>query len=61
MKNRSGTKERVYYINGMHCAACEILIEKKLIKRQNIHSVEASAGKDKVVIEYVGDPRAPSS
>ena len=56
MKNRSGTKERVYYINGMHCAACEILIEKKLIKRQNIHSVEASAGKDKVVIEYVGDP-----
>ncbi|OFW67843.1 MAG: hypothetical protein A2V52_03610, partial [Actinobacteria bacterium RBG_19FT_COMBO_54_7] len=56
MKNRSGTKERVYYVNGMHCAACEILVEKKLIKRKNIHSVEASAGKKKVVVEYTGDP-----
>jgi uncharacterized protein len=56
MKNRSGTKERVYYVNGMHCAACEIMIEKKLLKRQNICSVEASTGKDRVVIEYAGDP-----
>lgn len=25
------TKEHIYYVKGMHCASCEILIEKKII------------------------------
>jgi sulfite exporter TauE/SafE/copper chaperone CopZ len=45
-------KEHIYYVEGMHCASCEILIEKKLLKLEGIKSVEASAGKSEVLIEY---------
>lgn len=52
-------KEHVYKVDGMHCASCEILIEKKLLKMQNIKSVEASTPKGEVVIEYSGDRPNP--
>ena len=39
----------------MHCASCEILIEKKLLEFENIKSVNASTGKGEVVIEYEGE------
>ena len=55
MKDRFKTKERVYYVDGMHCAACEILVEKKLIELDNVHSVEASMSKSKVLVEYEGE------
>ena len=45
-------KEKTYYIKGMHCAACEVLIEKKLLEIQGVKSVEASTGKGRAVIEY---------
>jgi len=47
-------KEHIYYIKGMHCASCEILIEKKLLEFGNIKSVEASMAKDTALIEYDG-------
>jgi len=34
--------EQTLYIKGMHCSSCEILIEKKLLKRDGIESVDAS-------------------
>ncbi|MEI7579493.1 MAG: sulfite exporter TauE/SafE family protein [bacterium] len=37
-----------YYVTGMHCASCEILIEKNLLKNKNIQSVEASLENNKV-------------
>jgi len=43
----------------MHCASCEILIEKKLLDIQNIKAVNASAGKGEVVVEYEGDRPNP--
>lgn len=46
------TKEQIYSVNGMHCASCEILIEKKLLEIPNIKSVEAKIGE--VLIEYTG-------
>ncbi|PIU08844.1 MAG: hypothetical protein COT31_01990 [Candidatus Moranbacteria bacterium CG08_land_8_20_14_0_20_34_16] len=46
------TKEHIYYIKGMHCASCEVLIEKKLLELENIKSVEASATKSELLIEY---------
>lgn len=52
-------KEHTYKVNGMHCASCEILIEKKLLEIQNIKSVDASTGKREVVVEYEGDRPAP--
>src|SRR3989339_737998 len=52
-------KEHVYKVDGMHCASCEILIEKKLLEIQNIKSVDASTSKGEVVVEYEGDRPNP--
>jgi sulfite exporter TauE/SafE/plastocyanin domain-containing protein/copper chaperone CopZ len=46
--------ERVFYIEGMHCPTCEVLIEKKLIGLDNVHSVEASTSRSRAVVEYEG-------
>ena len=46
------TKEHVYWVKGMHCASCEVLIERKLISLKRIESVEASAGKNRVFIVF---------
>lgn len=48
-------KEHTYYVKGMHCASCEILIEKKLLELGNIKSVEASTAKGEALIEYEGE------
>jgi copper chaperone CopZ len=48
------TKERIYYVKGMHCASCEILIEKKLLEIKNIKQVEASVDNGTVRIIYEG-------
>ena len=52
-------KEHIYKVEGMHCASCEILIEKKLLEIQNIKSVDASTSKGQVVVEYEGDRPNP--
>ena len=52
-------KEHIYKVEGMHCASCELLIEKKLLSIQNIKSVDASAAKGEVVVEYSGDRPNP--
>ncbi|OGZ71502.1 MAG: hypothetical protein A2904_01815 [Candidatus Staskawiczbacteria bacterium RIFCSPLOWO2_01_FULL_33_9] len=48
-------KEHTYQVKGMHCASCEILVEKKLLEINGIKSVEASTSKGKVTIEYEGE------
>lgn len=48
-------KEYTYSVKGMHCASCEILIEKKLLELEGIKSVEASVNKGEVLIEYEGE------
>lgn len=53
MKKRK-LNEKVYYVKGMHCPSCEILIEKKLIDLPNVEGVEASNPKGKVIIEFKG-------
>lgn len=47
-------KEHIYYVKGMHCASCELIIEKKLLEIKEMKAVEASASKSRVVIEYGG-------
>ena len=44
--------EHTYFVKGMHCASCELLIEKKLLEIKNIKSVEASVKNGQVLIEY---------
>lgn len=46
------TKEHKYFVHGMHCPSCEILIEKRLLELSNVKSVDASTGKGEVLIEY---------
>src|SRR3989344_268409 len=48
-------KEQTYFVKGMHCAACEVLVEKKLLEINGIKSVEASTEKGRVVFEYEGE------
>ncbi len=46
-------KEQTFKVKGMHCASCELLIEKKILEMKNIKSVEAKAGKGELTIEYI--------
>jgi len=48
-------KEHIYFVKGMHCASCEILIEKRLLALKEIKSVEASANKGRVLIACEGE------
>jgi len=52
------TKGLLYHVKGMHCASCELLIEKKLLGEKGVKAVEASASDGSVRIEYEG--RSPS-
>jgi len=52
-------KEHIYKVEGMHCASCEILIEKKLLDLPNIKAVDASTSSGQVVVEYEGDRPNP--
>lgn len=47
-------KERIYFVKGMHCASCEILIEKRLLEVKGVKAVEASVSKGEVLIESDG-------
>lgn len=45
------------YVSGMHCAACEVLIEKKLSKMEGVSSAKASLNDKKVeVVLHSGSP-----
>lgn len=44
----------------MHCASCELLIEKKIISIDGVESVDASASKNQVTIECT-DGKKPST
>ena len=48
-------KEHTYFVEGMHCASCEVLIEKKLLELPGVKSVEASTSSGKATIEYEGE------
>lgn len=51
---RSGQK-CVYFIEGMHCAACELIIEKKLSRSHNMKNVNAVLDKKRVNFEIEND------
>ncbi len=55
-RGRGGALERDFYVEGMHCPACEVIIEKKLIGLDGLHSVEASVSRETVTVEYEGRP-----
>lgn len=54
-------KSCTYYIDGMHCASCEILIEKKLLKQNNIESADATLTEGSVNFTYKGEKPSTDS
>jgi uncharacterized protein len=57
-KNNSGANDLIkceFYVEGMHCAACELLIEKKLAKYQGIKNVDAKLTEGKVHLQLTTD------
>lgn len=47
-------RERTVYISGMHCASCEILLEKKIKEVKGVVGCEAHHKNGKVEIEVEG-------
>lgn len=54
-RRKKSKSKRTIYVDGMHCASCEVLIEKKLLKQEGIQSVDASLKGNKVELSYQGD------
>ncbi len=49
------TKGYTYFVKGMNCASCEILIEKELLEMDSVHFADASIRTEEVVINYEGE------
>jgi len=55
LKPKSPLQTSTYSVQGMHCASCEILIEKKIIQENSVAGVDASLAKETVTIRHYGD------
>jgi uncharacterized protein len=44
-----------FIVEGMHCAACELLIEKKLSKFPGVKKVDANLAENKVYLEFANN------
>ena len=53
--NSNSLKSCTMYVEGMHCASCELLVEKKLLRQSNVESVEASLKDNSVTFTYSAD------
>lgn len=54
-KSKSDIKTCTIYVDGMHCASCEVLIEKKLLKMEGVQSVDASMKDNVVEVAFEGN------
>lgn len=54
-KNPKNISNCTLFVEGMHCAACEILVEKKLLEQKSVKQAEASLGKNTVQVSYEGN------
>lgn len=48
-------KQKIFYVEGMHCSACELIIEKKLLKLDGVEGVDASLKDGKVIVHSKED------
>lgn len=49
----SELKTKKFYVSGMHCASCEILVEKKLLENPNIKFADANISDNSVEIKFI--------
>lgn len=55
-KVQSEIKECKYFVDGMHCASCEVLIEKKVLKKlENVEYVDASLTSGEITLRHTGE------
>jgi len=59
MSEKNLCSEKQYFVEGMHCASCELLIENKLLEKENIKSAEVSQKDKSVLIEFTEDAPNP--
>ncbi len=52
MNINKNIEKKIFYVEGMHCSSCELLIEKKLLKKEGIKAVEASLNKGQVCVYF---------
>src|SRR3989338_7296200 len=52
MKSDKNLRTITYYAKGMHCAACEILLEKELSRLSTVISVKASLYNNQLEVGY---------
>lgn len=45
-------KHQNYYIRGMHCASCELIIEEKLLELPGVEFADASLGRGELAFDY---------
>ncbi len=55
MTKQSKNKQCTFYVNGMHCASCEILIEKRLLEESGVKAADVSINRGNVNLIYTGD------
>ena len=55
MKNKQASIQSTFYIKGMHCPSCEILIEKRIIKEPTVNMVDTDLSKNMVTVEHQQD------
>jgi len=53
-KNKEGIMTKSLYVSGMHCASCELLIEKKLLMQDGVDTVDVSLKDAKVTFAGEG-------
>lgn len=51
--------QKTYHIKGMHCASCEIVIERELLKADGVRAADASMASGRLTIEYDGQAPSP--
>jgi Cu+-exporting ATPase len=45
-------KTITFYVKGMHCNACKLLLEKSLIQLSNLHAIDANVRKGTIKLRY---------
>ena len=61
MKQNRPLIESKFFVHGMHCASCELLIEKRLIKEDSVEMVDARLSDNIVLVRHQkGDKISPS-
>lgn len=51
----SRKKHKKLYVQGMHCAACEVMIERALIKKKGVATVDASLKDNAIDLRYTNE------